>query len=71
MERKKIVEQHLEKDVFNQWRLILTDSNGDEWVVSEYTVCSEGGQAQRINLKSEDWFFDPKSNPKYKTSKTP
>jgi hypothetical protein len=60
-EKIKIVSQHLENDVFGTPKLILTDENGIEWVMSSYTSCAEGGQSPMIYKKSEDWYFNPKN----------
>jgi hypothetical protein len=59
----EIVKQHLEKDVFGSLKLILTDSNGEEYVMSSETVCRDGGQNPIITKKQEDWYFNPKNNP--------
>lgn len=64
-EKIKITEFHLERElVNNQLRLIMTDETGEEYVLSERTVCSEGGQSQIIVKKSEDWYFNPENKVK-------
>jgi len=61
-EKIKITGFHLERElVNNQLRLIMTDENGEEYVLSERTACSEGGQSQIICKKSEDWYFNPEN----------
>lgn len=61
-EKIKISGFHLERElVNNQLRLIMTDENGEEYVLSERTVCAEGGQSQLICKKSEDWYFKPEN----------
>jgi len=58
----KIVSQHIEKDlVNNEPKLILTDENGTEWVMSSRTACPEGGAIPILVEKSNDWYFqEPK-----------
>ena len=64
-EKIKIVEFHLERElVNNQLRLIMTDEKGEEYVLSERTSCSEGGQSQHICKKSEDWYFQEENKRK-------
>lgn len=65
MGKIKIKKIHLERElVNNQLRLVMTDENNEEYVLSERTVCSEGGQSQLICKKSEDWYFDIKNKTK-------
>lgn len=57
-EKIKIVEFHLERELVNkELRLIMTDENGEEYVLSEFSVCSDGGARQRICKKTDDWYF--------------
>jgi hypothetical protein len=64
-EKINITGFHLERElVSNQLRLIMTDEAGEEFVLSQRTVCPEGGQSMVINKKSEDWYFNPKNKTK-------
>ena len=57
-EKIKIIGFHLEREfVNNDLRLIMTAENGEEYVLSEYSACPEGGARQRICKKTEDWYF--------------
>jgi hypothetical protein len=52
---------HIENDVVNNSpRIIMTDNNGEEWVLSHQTVCHEGGGMAVIEKKKDCWYFKPK-----------
>lgn len=52
---------HLEKDLVNKdLRLIMTDYNGEEWVLSHRTMCNDGGGMAFIENKKDSWYFKPK-----------
>lgn len=58
----EIIKTHIEKDIVNnEPKLILTDENGEEWVMSNRTVCYEGGGMPFLCKKKDDWYFDPKN----------
>lgn len=62
MGKLKVETLHIENDVVNnEPKLILTDENGVEWVMSSITSCSEGGQSPKLIKKKEDWYFKPKN----------
>lgn len=64
-EKIKITGFHLEREfVNNNLRLIMTDETGEEYVLSEYSACPEGGARQRICKKSEDWYFQEENKRK-------
>ena len=61
----EVVALHLEPELVNgQLRLIMTTADGEKYVLSERTICPEGGQGQLICKKAEDWFFNPANKPK-------
>ena len=61
----EVVALHLEPELVNgQLRLIMTTADGEKYVLSERTICPEGGQGQLICKKAEYWFFNPANKPK-------
>ena len=51
----EVVALHLESELVNgQLRLIMTTADGEKYVLSERTICPEGGQGQLIYKKAED-----------------
>ena len=57
--KKEIKKFHIENDVVNnEPKLIVTDEDGVEWVMSSKTACSEGAAIPAMIKKQNDWFFN-------------
>lgn len=58
MKKLKIENLHIENDVVNgSPKLILTDENGEEWVMSSVTTSNEGCARPHLCKKKDDWYF--------------
>ncbi len=61
----RVNNMHIENDVVNnEPKLILTDENGEEWVMSSRTICYEGAGVPFLCKKDSDWYFDKKNKTK-------
>lgn len=65
--KTEIKKLHLETDINNEPRLVMTDENGKEWAVSEATASAPAsGAAFLTEIVSKDkcWFFNESNRTK-------
>ncbi len=60
--KMQIVKTHIENDlVNNEPKLVFTDENNDEWVLSHQSMSYDGAGTTVLKKKSDCWYFDAKN----------